>query len=224
MPSLEEPDAFYGKAQRALQDEFDSTNLADIHSATIITDSISDEQQVFIESRDFFFLSTVNADGWPTVSYKGGPPGFVNVTGNQSIVFPFYDGNGMFLSGGNIEATAKIGLLFIDFERPDRLRLHATAKISRSADLLAEFPGAQLVVEAKVDNVFLNCARYIHKHERVEASPYVPDDDGKQPYPSWKRIDLMQAFLPGDDEGKAAEAGGEITVEDYLDRLAKGTS
>ncbi len=224
MPSLENPEAFYGEAQRAIQAEFDSTNLADIHSATIVTDTISDEQRGFIESRDFFFLSSVNAEGWPTVSYKGGGPGFVRVDDEQAVSFPLYDGNGMFLSGGNVEATAKIGMLFIDFERPDRLRLHATATVNRSAEVLAQFPGAQLVVDAKIDNVFLNCARYIHKHQRIEDSPYVPDGDGNQPYPSWKRIDLMQAFLPGDDEGKAAEAGGEITVEDYLDRLSKGAS
>ncbi len=224
MPSLEIPEAFYGETQRALQVEFDSTNLADIHSATIITDTISDEQRAFIEGRDFFFLSTVNAEGWPTVSYKGGSPGFVKVSSDQSISFPLYDGNGMFLSGGNVEATAKIGMLFIDFERPDRLRLHATATVSRSSDLLAQFPGAQLVIEARIDNVFLNCARYIHKHRRTEDSPYVPDADGQQPYASWKRIDLMQPFLPSDDQGRADEAGGEITVEDYLDRLSKGTS
>ncbi len=224
MPSLEQSGSFYGEAQRALQASFDSTNMADVHAATIISDTISDEQRAFIESRDFFFLSTVNAEGWPTVSYKGGAPGFVKVSSEQSISFPLYDGNGMFLSGGNIEATAKIGMLFIDFERPDRLRLHATATLSQSPEVLDQFPGAQLVIEATVDNVFLNCARYIHKHQRIQDSPYVPDEDGQQPYASWKRIDLMQPFLPASDEGKAAEAGGEITIEDYLERLAKGTS
>ena len=224
MPSLEQPDAFYGDAQRALQEEFDSTRLADAHSLTIIGDVIQPDQREFIESRDFFFLTTVGPDGWPTVSYKGGAPGFVRVDGDRSLSFPMYDGNGMFLSSGNIDSTAKIGMLFIDFETPNRLRVHATARLSRSDESLARFPGAQLVVEAKVDNLFLNCARYIHPHSRLDSSPYVPDENGDQQYPSWKRIDLIQEFLPSDDEGTAAAAGGEITIDEYMARLADGTS
>ena len=66
--------SFYGDEQRALQARFDTSNLAAVFEATIVTDSINDEQKTFIEGRDHFFLSSVNADGWPTVSYKGGEP------------------------------------------------------------------------------------------------------------------------------------------------------
>ncbi len=224
MPSLEQPDDFYGVAQRALQADFDTTNLADAHLATIVTAEISDEQREFIESRDFFFLSTVDPQGWPTVSYKGGGRGFVHVVDEQTISFPLYDGNGMFLSSGNIDASAKIGMLFIDFETPNRLRLHANARLNRSDEALARFPGANLVVDAEVDNVFVNCARYVHKHKRLETSEYVPDDEGNQPYPAWKRIDLIQPFLPQGDQGKAAAAGGEISIDEYVERLADGVS
>ncbi len=224
MPSLDDPDAFYGDAQRALQAEFDTTNLADAHRMTIIADTIDDDQRAFVQSRDFFFLSTVDEHGWPTVSYKGGPVGVVRVIDTQTIRFPLYDGNGMFLSAGNLAATAKVGLLFIDFETPNRLRLHATASLVRDDEARAEFPGAQLIVEGRVDNVFINCARYVHRHQRVASSEYVPDADGKQPYPAWKRIDLIQPFLPANDQGRAAEEGGEITVEEYARRLADGTS
>jgi hypothetical protein len=53
--------------------------------------------------------------GRPTVSYKGGPSGLVRIDGPSDLVFPVYDGNGMFLSLGNIASTAQVGLLFIDF-------------------------------------------------------------------------------------------------------------
>lgn len=224
MPSLDQPDEFYGEAQRALQADFDTINLADAHLATIVTTEISDEQREFIESRDFFFLSTVDPLGWPTVSYKGGDRGFVQVVDERSISFPLYDGNGMFLSSGNIDSGAKIGMLFIDFETPNRLRLHANAKLNRSDEALARFPGANLVVDATLDNVFVNCARYVHKHKRLETSEYVPDDEGNQPYPAWKRIDLIQSFLPPQDQGRAAETGGEISIEEYLELLANGES
>lgn len=55
-------------------------------------------------------------------------------------------------------------------------------------------------------------------------SPYVPDGDGNQPYPSWKRIDLLQDALPPDDQGRADDEGGTITVEEYAARLAAGDS
>ncbi len=218
----------YSPSQRALQDEFDTRRLADAHQMTIIADGIDDDRRAFIESRDFFFLSTVGPDGWPTVSYKGGPTGVVQVEDERTIVFPSYDGNGMFLSMGNIAAGggggAKIGMLFIDFETPNRLRLHATATVHRDGPALDRFPGAELIVRATVDNTFVNCARYVHPHERVRASDYVPDAQGVQPFPAWKRIDLIQPFLPETQQGLAAAAGGEIDVEEYARRLADGTS
>ena len=215
---------FYGPAQRALQDEFDTRRLADAHQLTIIAEGIDDDRKAVIESRAFVFLSTVGEDGWPTVSYTGGPTGVVQVEDERTIVFPSYDGNGMFMSMGNIGATAKIGLLFIDFETPNRLRLHATASVHRDDPAMERFPGAELLVRGRVDNTFVNCARYIHPHQRVRASDYVPDERGEQPFPAWKRIDLIQPFLPEDQQGRAADAGGEIDVEEYARRLADGTS
>jgi hypothetical protein len=67
-------------------------------------------------------------------------------------------------------ASAKIGVLFIDFERPHRTRVQASAILSDDADLLAAFPGAQRVVEAEIQQIFINCSRYIHRMSRVEAS------------------------------------------------------
>ncbi len=224
---MTEPDSspdFYTDAHRALQDEFDTRRLADVHRMSIVADGIDDDRKAFIESRDFFFLSTVGSDGWPTVSYKGGPTGVVRVEDERTIVFPSYDGNGMFLSMGNIEASARIGLLFIDFETPNRLRLHATATVHTDDPTMHDFPGAELIVRARVDNTFVNCARYIHPHTRVGSSDYVPADDGTQPYPAWKRIDMIQPFLPESDQGRAAGAGGEIDVEEYARRVADGTS
>ena len=71
--------SFYGDEQRALQDQFDTRMLADTLEAVIVQPGIDDEARAFIESRSFFFLSTVNHEGHPTVSHKGGAPGFVRV-------------------------------------------------------------------------------------------------------------------------------------------------
>ena len=223
-----DPRDFYGEAQRALQDRFDTRRIADAHQMSIVVPGIDDDRKAFIESRDFFFLSTVDEDGWPTVSYKGGPTGVVQVEDEHTIVFPSYDGNGMFMSMGNIDAPdgqgGKIGLLFIDFETPNRLRLHASATVHPDDPAMDRFPGAELIVRCRVENTFVNCARYIHPHTRVRPSEYVPDAEGEQPYPAWKRIDMIQPFLPESDQGKAEAAGGEIDVDEYTRRLADGTS
>ncbi len=217
--------AFYTESQKELQASFDSRKLADRIEQAIVTDQIVPElHQPFIESRDFFFLATVNARGEPTVSHKGGPVGVVTVVDATTLAFPSYDGNGMFLSMGNIAETGKIGMLFIDFETPNRMRVQATASVSTDDPLMAKYPGAQLIVRAKVEKVFLNCARLVHKYQRVAVSPYVPDQKGETPFPAWKRIDLVQDALPARDMGKPAHAGGVITTEEYGARLAAGES
>ena len=97
----------YSSQHRALQDEFDSRRMADLMEGGIVHDTLSEVERTFITSVDMFFLSTVDHNGHPTVSYKGGLPGFVKVLDERTIAFPSYDGNGMFYSMGNISATAQ---------------------------------------------------------------------------------------------------------------------
>ena len=160
----------------------------------------------------------------PTVSYKGGAPGVVRVVDEQTLAFPNYDGNGMFLSIGNIDENHKIGMLFIDLETPNRVRVQATASVAQDDDLLDAWPGANLVVRAHVEKVFHNCGRYIHKHQRIETSRYVPGPDGEIPYPAWKRIDMVQDVLVPKDQGQAEHEGGVITFNDYIEKLQAGNS
>jgi uncharacterized protein len=151
----------YGAEHRTLQDEFDSRLRADLLEAVVVQHQIDEKAKAFIESRSFFFLSTVNADGHPTVSHKGGPVGFIRVIDPSTIVFPSYDGNGMFLSMGNIVGDGRIGLLFMDFDQPRRLRAHAHAVVTRDDPLIREYPDADLIVRATVTDMFVNCPRYI---------------------------------------------------------------
>lgn len=207
--------SFYSRSSRELQERFDSVALADRLEQVVISDQLGEADQEFVASRDFFFLSTVGADGFPTVSYKGGGPGFVALLGPRTLAFPSYDGNGMFLSMGNLVETAKIGMLFIDFVEPRRLRVQATADLNNDADLLARYPGAQLVVVAEVTAAFVNCPRYVHRHDRVAASKYVPDEQGDAPFAPWKRLDGLQDAVPAADRARIAEEGGPISRDQY---------
>ena len=102
--------AFYHSGHRALQQEFDSTALAKRLEELIVRPELDAEAQAFIQNQDHFFLTTVDQKGFPTVSYKGGNQGFVKVVNETTLRFPCYDGNGMWLSMGNIEDTSKVGL------------------------------------------------------------------------------------------------------------------
>jgi uncharacterized protein len=213
---------FYTDGQRAVQDQFQTTRMADLLHQVIVHTDVQDAERAFIESRDMFFLATVDGDGRPTCSYKGGDPGFVRVVDAGTIAFPLYDGNGMFLSLGNIRTTAQVGLLFIDFETPHRLRVQGTASADPADPLLSNFPGADVLVRVAVSEIFVNCSRYVHKYQRVAASRYVPRQDCEVPFAEWKRIDLVQEALPPRDAGKTGRAGGTITVEEYEAKRAAG--
>jgi len=215
-------DDIYGSQHRALQARFDTTKLADRLTELIVVPELGEEHRGFIESRDLFFLTSIDHRGYPTCSHKGGERGFVRVLDGRTLAFPSYDGNGMFLSLGNIAGRGKVGLLFIDFETPHRVRVHGDASVNLQDPLLGSFPGAQAVVRVAVAEVFVNCPRYIHTYRRVEDSRYVPRADCPAPPPQWKRIDAVQDALPARDRGAAALLGGVITPEEYGAKVMKG--
>ena len=212
---------FYTQAQRRLQDEFGTRDLADRLVEAIITEELTREQIDFIHGRDMFFLSTIDENGFPSSSYKGGAPGFVRARDARTILFPSFDGNGMFMSLGNIEDRAKVGMLFIDFATPQRVRVRGEARLLREGPMVDSYPGAEVVVEVAVERAWQNCARYVHRMTRVEQSPYIPADDGSAKLALWKRIDMIQDVISAEDSAAAQELG-LITVEEYEERVAGG--
>ena len=211
----------YTSAHRRIQDQFKTTALADQIEAAVVESSLSESQAKFIELQSMFFLSTIDENGRPTVSYKGGSPGFVRTLNEKSIVFPSFDGNGMFYSMGNISANPEVGLLFVDFETPNRLRIQGRAELVDAGPLLASYPGADLVVNLEISQVWVNCSRYVHKMTKVEASPYIPDQNGLALVALWKRIEGLDQFLSIQDK-EAVEAAGSVTQEEYEQKLIKG--
>jgi uncharacterized protein len=184
---------------RTLQDRFDTRRVADRIDELLVKDTISESDREFIERADMFFLATADEHGHPNCSYKGGDPGFVHVLDEQTIAFPNYDGNGMYLSMGNLSLNPQVGLLFIDFEKGHRLRLNGTGTLDSSEDLLTNWPEAQFVVRVRATEVFPNCPRYIHRYELVRRSSFVPRPDRRTPVPSWKRSDWAVDTLPAGD-------------------------
>jgi predicted pyridoxine 5'-phosphate oxidase superfamily flavin-nucleotide-binding protein len=190
----------YHAGMRELQDRYDTRRVADRLAERLGRSAFTAEDRAFIESRSMFFLATADAEGQPDCSYKGGDPGFVRITADNELAFPSYDGNGMFRSLGNVLVNAAVGLLFIDFESPKRLRVNGRATVAADDELMAAFVGAQLVVRVRAERIFPNCPRYIHRVGAAEPSPYVPRAGSTPPVPKWKCMAMFADVLPA--EGK----------------------
>ena len=187
---------------RELQDRFDTRALADRIDELLVGDTIGDGDRAFIEARDMFFLATADAEGRPTCSYKGGEPGFVRVLDPHTLAFPNYDGNGMYLSMGNVLVHPDVGMLFIDFEQGHRMRLEGTASIDLDDPLRGDYPEAQFVVRVRARAVYPNCPRYIHRYQLVRAVALRAATDCLTPVPEWKRSDWAADALPANDPAR----------------------
>jgi uncharacterized protein len=197
----------YRDSHRQLQRKFDTQRLADRLEQRLFRDHLTADDRAFIEALDMFFLATADASGQPNCSYKGGDPGFVRVLDDSTLVFPNYDGNGMYLSMGNASENPHVGLLFIDFGKQKRLRVNGVASIAPAVSVTPPYSEAQFVVRVTVRQVFPNCPRYIHKMQRVEASKFVPRPAVPTPVPAWKRMDWACDVLPAGDPARIPEDG-----------------
>ncbi|NOT15013.1 MAG: pyridoxamine 5'-phosphate oxidase family protein [Methylotenera sp.] len=211
----------YGEQHRKLQDTFNTRSMADRVEELVCRTEFDEGAICFMQSVEMFFLSTIDHQGRPTVSYKGGDAGFVKVLDNTTLIFPSYDGNGMFFSMGNISTNAQVGLLFISFETPNRLRVQGTASISQDPTLLTHYKEAEFVVTVKLSEFWVNCPRYIPKMQKVRDSRYVPREHCETPLAGWKQLNLVQDVISTEDV-KKAEKTGIITIEEWMGKVMTG--
>jgi predicted pyridoxine 5'-phosphate oxidase superfamily flavin-nucleotide-binding protein len=200
---------------------FDTRGLADRLEGMIVKSEFDEETKAFIESRDMFFLSTIDHHGRPTVSYKGGTPGFIRLLDPSTLVFPSYDGNGMYLSMGNLSGNPEIGILFVDFERPFRLRVQGRAELVMSGPEVQLFKDAEMAVKVSVTETWMNCTRYVHRYKKLETSRYAPGVEPTTPFCEWKRIDGMQDVVRPSEREKVEEIG-TTTIDEWMSKVMTG--
>ena len=189
----------YHEGMRQLQDQRETRALADRLEKVTMRSAFTDEDRAFIARCRMFFIATADQAGQPDCSYKGGLPGFVRVIDEHTLAIPDYDGNGQYRTWGNVVVNPRVGLLFVDFETPKRLRVNGTATVSREDPLLAELPGAVFVVRLTAERIFPNCPRYLHKMQMVEESVYSPRPEYVPPVPAWKTFEVFRDALPPRD-------------------------
>jgi predicted pyridoxine 5'-phosphate oxidase superfamily flavin-nucleotide-binding protein len=191
--------SMFHQGHRALQRRFDGRRVADALEKHRRLDTFRPEDVVMIEEAPFFFLATAHG-GSVDCSFKGGPPGFVQVTGPTTLEWPDFDGNSMYRSLGNILKSPGVGLLFIRFEgNSTRLRVNGTAEVLYDHPRLMDFPGAKMVVRVEAREIFPNCPRYIPDLGGGTPSPYLPEAGRPLTKPDWKDRDYIRDILPERD-------------------------
>ncbi|RVT98807.1 pyridoxamine 5'-phosphate oxidase family protein [Rhodovarius crocodyli] len=185
---MEDPSRLYHPGNRALQDAFDGRRVADALEKHRRHEAFWDDDIALIHAAPFFFIAS-GAEGRMDVSFKGGAPGFVRVTGPATLEWEELDGNSMYLTLGNLAVNPSCALLFMRFDGASlRLRVRGQAQVT----------GKQVRVTAT--DIFPNCPRYIPDLGTGTPSAYL--DPGVAP--AWKSRDYVRDILPADDPHKPA--------------------
>jgi predicted pyridoxine 5'-phosphate oxidase superfamily flavin-nucleotide-binding protein len=111
--------------------------------------------RAIVVDADTFFIGTAHDDFGADASHRGGAAGFVAVVDDRTLRWPDYRGNAMYMTLGNLVASSRAGLLFIDWERGDALQLTGRAEIEWDASLAARFPGAQRVLSFTIERAVM---------------------------------------------------------------------
>ncbi len=128
---------------------------------------LSDDELQMITTRDSFYMATVSETGWPYVQHRGGEPGFVKRLDAQTIGWAERSGNRQYLGTGNLTATEKVAMIFVDYPTRTRLKVYGKAvHHPEPSDELITALGAEdirtdgaIVVTAIGTN--WNCPKYI---------------------------------------------------------------
>lgn len=133
-------------------------------------DRLSAPERAFITARDGFYQATVNADGWPYVQFRGGPPGFLQVLDERIIAYADFSGNRQYLSTGNLTQNDRVSLILMDYARRRRLKLWGRVRLVDAtadpllADRLADpaYPAAiERAVVITIEAFDWNCPKHI---------------------------------------------------------------
>ena len=122
----------------------------------------------------------------------------------RTLAFPSYDGNGMYLSLGNLLRNPQVGLLFIDFASPKRLRVNGIASIDEDDPLLAAYAGgAARRAGARHRRAARTAPATSTGMELVERSRFVPREDVRDAGAGLEAARLVARRAAGGDPARA---------------------
>jgi len=136
----------------------------------IILRKLEPDYADFIRPKEFFFIATADTRGRCDCAFRGIDPeakrlGYpaLRIENETTLLFPDYPGNGMFQSLGNLLTNPHIGMLFVDFQTSQRVRVNGGIKlIEDEAEARRLFgPPARRMVRVTIEEVFANCPRRV---------------------------------------------------------------
>jgi hypothetical protein len=125
------------------------------------------QEAAFIAARDSFYLATSNADGWPYIQHRGGPPGFLKLLDATTLGFADFRGNRQHITEGNLAGNDRVALFLMDYPARARLKILGHAAIAQDAEMLARLavPGYRGRIERgvliRLAGFDWNCSQHI---------------------------------------------------------------
>ena len=159
------------------QEKYGTQHMASNILESVNTSRIYAHLKKIINGCSYFFLATASKDAKVNVNFKGGEKGFVHVIDENTILFPDYDGNGIFHGLNDIMENPNVGMLFIDFNTSQRFKINGVATIiddSKTVTKYLDWKGFSeyptRIIKVNVTYVLGNCSKYIEnvRNEIVE--------------------------------------------------------
>jgi predicted pyridoxine 5'-phosphate oxidase superfamily flavin-nucleotide-binding protein len=159
--------------------------------------SLSDAEIDFIESRDGFYIATVNEDLQPYIQFRGGPAGFLKVLDERTLAYADFRGNLQYISVGNLRKNDKAALFLMDYATRRRLKILARVEV-KDADEVPELiraletPGYKAKIERAVtlhvEAFDWNCPQHITPRFTI-------DEVKRMAQPLYEHIEKLKAEI-----------------------------
>ena len=133
-------------------------------------DPLSQAETEFIAARDSFYLGSISGSGWSYIQHRGGPPGFLRVINETTLVFADYKGNRQLLTTGNVSVNNRVSLFLMDYKNRERLKILGHARVEDArlhSELVVQVSDAKMrssverLVFIDVVSFDWNCPKYI---------------------------------------------------------------
>jgi uncharacterized protein len=187
------------QGEHALQARYGTGQRAQSFYQRQVLDRLNARMREFIARQELCFIATADAKGECDCSLRAGPPGFIQVLDDRTLVYPEYRGNGVMASLGNLQENPHIGLMFIDFVH-EVIGLHvngsarlvvreqlphtdpepATPSLFGAADGGRFKPKAEHWVQVQVEEAYIHCAKHIPRMVKIPREIAWGTDDLKR--------------------------------------------
>jgi predicted pyridoxine 5'-phosphate oxidase superfamily flavin-nucleotide-binding protein len=139
-------------------------------------DHLNPLMREYIARQEMMFIGTADAHGECDTSFRAGPPGFVRVLDDRTVMYPEYRGNGVMASLGNIAENGHVGILFVDFFYSTvGLHVNGTARIVENGAVTA------------FASILERAAGVTALHDQVEDKKKTPE--------RWVVVEIVEAYI-----------------------------